>query len=328
MRLVPSPPPAGPVEAAQTAEVRPKAQSRPSDREIAALAARQHGAVTLAQVERLGLSGRALRHRVASGRMRRVHRGVYASWTLGREGRWMAALLAVGCRARLSHRSAAALWDICADDPAVVHVTLPQPALRSREEIAVHGGSTLRGADCTTRAGIPCTTLGRTLIDFAAQVDRRTLERAVDRAEMLRIFDLREIEATLERERGRRGAAALKRVLAAYAEPALTRNDVEEQMLAISRRAKVPRPAVNVWIPLTRGRGYRPDFLWRDARVIVEVDGRSYHARRAAFEHDRRRDRELALAGFATYRYAASEVVRQPGPIARELRRLLAARSH
>jgi Transcriptional regulator, AbiEi antitoxin/Protein of unknown function (DUF559) len=314
------------VDAAQAAEVRPKVQPRPQDSEIIELASSQHGVFTVGQVERLGLSGRALRHRVASGRMRRVHRGVYAPWPLTRQGRWATALLAVGDGALLSHRSAAALWDICDDDPTAVHVTLPRRAFRAPPGIAVHSRTSLRQHDASERSGIRCTALASTLVDLAGQVDRRTLERAVDRAEMLRIFDLAAVDHAIECARGRRGVGQLKAVLAAYVEPSLTRNDAEELMLAIAGRACVAVPEVNVWIPLDAGRGYRPDFLWRDVRLIVEVDGRSYHARRAAFEHDRLRDRRLALAGYTTHRFAASELLRHPQRVARELRALIAVR--
>jgi predicted transcriptional regulator of viral defense system len=323
---MPTPADAPSVDAAETVEARPKVQPRPQDREIVELASTQHGVVTVGQVERLGLSGRALRHRVTSGRMRRVHRGVYAPWPLTRHGRWTAALLAVGEGALLSHRSAAALWDICDDDPSAVHVTVPRRAFRAPPGIAVHSGTSLRQHDASDRGGIPCTALASTLIDLAGQVDRRTLERAVDRAEMLRIFDLVAIERAINRARYRRGVGRLKEVLAAYVEPTLTRSDAEELMLAIAGRAAVPMPEVNAWVPLDAGRGYRPDFLWRDVRLIVEVDGRSYHARRGAFEHDRLRDRRLALAGYATHRFAASELVRHPRQVARELRGLLAVR--
>ena len=81
------------------------------------------------------------------------------------------------------------------------------------------------------------------------------------------------------------------------------------------------------WIALPEGHGYRPGFLWRDERLIVEIDGRTHHSRRKAFEHDRRRDRELALAGYETRRYAASEVFESGAGVVRELKAFLAARS-
>jgi hypothetical protein len=320
------PSPTPPTEAALSAEVRPKAQLRRSDRDIARNARRQHGVLTLAQLAELGLSARAVTHRLAAGRLHRVYRGVYAVGEPSRQGRWMGALLASGGNAVLSHRSAAALWGIH-DDGVTVHVTRMGRAFRAPCGIEAHSGSAFESSDRAVRDAIPCTSLPRTLIDLATQVDRRALTRAIDRAEELRVFDLGSLRATLASKRGRRGVRAVADVLATYAGPAMTRNEVEACFLAIVSRAGLPTPEVNVWVPLPEGDGYRPDFLWRDIGLVVEVDGRTHHARMSAFEHDRRRDRRLALAGYTTHRFAASEIAAQPRRVARELRAFIALAS-
>ncbi len=111
--------------------------------------------------------------------------------------------------------------------------------------------------------------------------------------------------------------------LSRYDDLAITRSEAELRFLALVRMAGLPEPEVNAWIPLPEGSGYRPDFLWRKRRLIVEVDSRSHHALRRAFEHDRRRDRRLLGAGFVTVRFPAREVLRNRADVIRELRALL-----
>lgn len=308
-----------------TAEIRPRsAQYRNrSDRAIAAWARRQHGVLTIAQLETLGLSPRAVRHRTANGRLRRLHTGVYATAALDNRGRWMAAVLACGDGALLSHRSAAALWNL-ANDRGTVDVSVVSRTGRSRTGIEVHRGGTLAADDITFHDGIACTTPARTLLDIAAIVDRRTLERAVDDAETHRIFDLDALQDVLRRNPRRRGRAALTAVLAEYAPSPVTRSPAEERMLELIEIARLPRPHVNEWIALGNNAGYEADFLWPTARLIVEVDGRAHHARRGAFAHDRERDRRLALAGYETRRYAATELTSRPEVVIAELRAFLA----
>jgi hypothetical protein len=302
-----------------SATTRPKQASERSDRAIEERSRDQHHVVTLAQLDAIGLSPRAVCHRTATGRLRRLHRGVYAIGTPSREGRWLAAVLACGDDAVLSHRSAAALWGIREERRHAVDVTVVTRAGRTRDGVHVYDGSALTAPEIATCDAIPCTSVPRTLLDLASLVDRRSLERAVDRAETLRIFDLHATMEAIGRHRGRRGVKALADVLDAYAEPMITRSAAEECFLALVRTAGLPRPLVNASIALDDGTAYSPDFLWRDARLIVEIDGRAYHARRSAFNHDRRRDRRLALAGFETRRYAASELMDDPERVRSEV---------
>jgi very-short-patch-repair endonuclease len=169
--------------------------------------------------------------------------------------------------------------------------------------------------------------LARTLLDLATVVDRPVLARAVDRAEELRAFDLVAVEEVLERCHGRQGTGALRETLVDHVGPTITRSDAEDQFLEILEEAGLARPKVNYWLPLDGGSGYRPDFLWPDERLIVEVDSRTHHSTRRAFAHDRRRDRRLALAGYQTYRYAARDLFDRPDAVAAEIQRLLAAAS-
>jgi predicted transcriptional regulator of viral defense system len=292
----------------------PFRDTRSRDRAIAQLADRQHGVVSLAQLTAFGLTPSAVRKRARAGRLHPVHRTVFA---VGRRrltlpGVWMAAVLACGDEAVLSHRSAAALWGLRADNRATTDVSVPTRAARSRAGIDVHRSTTLCDDDVTTHDGIPCTTVARTLLDLAEVVDHRGVERAIEQAEVLRIFDLRAVEDVLARASGRWGAARLRGVLKELAEPALTVNDLEERFLAICVTASLPRPEVNVWLDIDDEPPVKADFLWRRARLVVETDGWGTHGTRQAFERDRRRDQRLRLARFEPVRFTRRQIVRGP----------------
>jgi hypothetical protein len=284
--------------------------------------------VSLAQLQSCGLSSSGVRQRVAAGRLTRIHRGVYAvgHGRLTMHGRWMAAVLAYGPRAVLSHRSAAGLHGIRPDNRANTDITLPSPSARRRTGIDVHRSSTFAAVDITEIDGIPCTSLARTLLDLADVVNRRGVERAVDQADVLRAFDLRAVREVLSRAAGRRGAGVLQRVLAEYDRPSLTDGELEERFFAICRAAGLPKPEVNSWIQLEDG-VVKADFLWRAERLVVETDGWESHGTRRAFENDRRRDRRLRLGGWEPVRFTWRDVERQPAEVTAVLARLRGARS-
>ena len=311
-----------------TAICPPQSDGPPRDVQLSRLAERQHGVVSLAQLLLLGLSARAVRDRVAAGRLIRIHRGVYAvgHGRLTVRGRWMAAVLAYGPTAVLSHRSAASLHGLRPDNRPKSDITLPSTSARPRTGIDVHRSATLQAADVTTVDAIPCTSVARTLLDLAGVVNRRGVERAVDQAEVLRVFDLRAVQEVLSRAAGRHGAGVLRRVLAEYDGPTLTDRELEERLYDICRRAGVPKPELNVWIPL-EGEMVKPDFLWRAERLIVETDGWATHGTRRAFEDDRRRDRRLRLAGWEVVRFTWRDVEREPDETADAMARLWAQRS-
>jgi hypothetical protein len=297
----------------------------PLNRALAQLARRQHGVVALSQARQLGLSPSGVRSRVSTGRLHRVHRGVYAVGhvPLSATARWMAAVLACGRGAVLSHRSAAALWGLRPSSRSAIDVTAPGRAGRGLDGIEAHRAGSLRRAEIASVRGIPCTTVARTLLDLAEVVDRRALERAVNEAEVLRLFDLGALEDVLIRAVGRRGAPILRAVLAGYdAEYALTRNELERRFLALCDSAGVLRPSVNAWVALDGG-SIEVDFLWRNYKLIVETDGRQAHGTRRAFEHDRRRDQRLLCAGWRVVRFTWRQVTHEPRQVAHTLRVLL-----
>jgi predicted transcriptional regulator of viral defense system len=312
----------------QTDASGPKGAKPPREQTIVALATRQHAVVALSQLEALGLGARGVSHRVKRGTLHRVHRGVYAVGhpLLTREGRWMAAVLACGPGAALSHRSSAfhlGLQRHVRDD---IDVTAPNRTGRRKDGIAVHSAATLDVRDITVVDGIPCTTVPRTLLDVAEDGSAREVERLVDRAEVLRLFDMRAVDGVLARADGRRGAGVLRAVLAEIElGSTLTRNELEERFLTICRDAGLPPDAVNAWIPYPGGSGAEADFVWREQRLIVEVDGRAAHGTRHAFERDRRRDQRLTVLGWRVVRFTWRQVVFEPAYVAAALRALLAA---
>jgi very-short-patch-repair endonuclease len=219
-------------------------------------------------------------------------------------------------RAVLSHRTAAAVWDLL-PSPAGVEVTTLR-AGQSTEALRVHRSRTTQH-DVTTHRGLPVMTVTRTLVDLADRLTPHGLERVCHRAELLRLLDARAVATRMDELSGRR-TTRLRKALAtlAHADPQITRSELEERFLALVARYELPRPRVNA--PL---HGFTVDFLWRDARVVVETDGGAAHAAPRARERDHRRDAALAVAGYRVHRFTWSQVTREPGAVARTLRALL-----
>jgi very-short-patch-repair endonuclease len=294
---------------------------------IAALAERQHGVVCAAQLYALGLSKDQVSDRTRKGWLHRIHRGVYAVGhrRLTDHGRWMASVLACGDGAVLSHQSAAALWGIRQSrrrEPSVDVTIRTVRGVSSRSRLVIHRIPTLRGNETTTKDAIPVTTPARTLLDLAKVIARRPLERAIDEAARLRLCTEADLEAIVETHAGRAGAGALGQVIESHrAGSTLTRSELEERFLALCRKHHLPQPGVNV--PLL---DYVVDFLWRDAALVVEVDGHTSHGTRRAFQTDRDRDVRLTVAGYRVVRFTWHDVTRRPGVVAYRVRRLLGAR--
>jgi hypothetical protein len=232
----------------------------------------------------------------------------------------MAAVLACGPGAVLSHRSAAQLWGLRPHRGTHAEVSVPRAAARQLPGIRVHRRGRLRPGEVTVVDGVPCTSLALTLLDLAAVIDRRGVERACDQAEVLELFDLRAVRDVLGRRAGQRGAGVLRAVLAEHAIGTTpTWSALEERFLGVCRRAGLPHPEVNAWLVLD-GSAHRVDFLWRAARLVVETDGRRVHRTRAAVERDRARDVALFAAGYATVRCTWRQVTQEPGTIVRAVR--------
>jgi hypothetical protein len=245
--------------------------------------------------------------RTSSARLHRIHRGVYAvgHQVLTREGRWMAAVLAAGDGAVLSHATAAAAWDMRPVGGGAIHVTIPRTTGRARQRgLMIHRSVTLAPEDVTTLRGIPLTEPHRTLVDLARTLNGRPLERAVDRAE--RLVDFGRLART--------APASLQAVLNAYT-AITTRSDLEECFLELCAEHGIPRPEVNARIE-----GIEVDFVWRDRRLIVEVDGYAFHRSPTAFETDRERDAELGMRGWTVRRFTHAQITRRRAWVAAVVR--------
>jgi very-short-patch-repair endonuclease len=235
----------------------------------------------------------------------------------------MAAVIACGPKAVLSHRSAAALWGLREDSRSRIDVTAPGRRGRIPAGIDAHRHGSLRPADRTSVDGIPCTSVSRTLLDLAAVVPYRDLRYAVKQAEVERRFDLSEMNELLGRSRGRRGIARLRTAIALHdSREQLTRRDLEARFFDMCRRFDLSLPEVNGHL-VVNGSSMMPDFLWREAGLIVEADSRKFHGTLTAFEEDRRRDQLLTAAGWTVIRCTWRQVLYEPERLARTIRTLL-----
>jgi very-short-patch-repair endonuclease len=263
--------------------------------------------VSARQLRATDVSRTAVHRRVADGRLRSVHHGVYAIGPLTERARWMAAVLALGPHAVLSHRDAAALHGLRAANRSAIDVTVPRRA-RARRGITVHETGDLHPRDRTTIDGIAVTSIPRTLVDLAAILPPPQLRRAYEQAERLRILDLRAIHELLGRANGRRGVAAL-RVLVAYdaTRAVEAQSELELRFLDLLREVGLPAPQVNVVVE-----GFVVDAHWPSARVVVELQGFAYHSDREAFERDHARLARLKLAGYEVLALTWRQVNEEP----------------
>ena len=320
-------PPSSTADGPIAVDMRPQSahRARISDHGIAELAVSQHGVVSVEQLRKLGMAERAIRRRVAIGRLHRVHRGVYAVGylPLTMETRWMAAVLAGGEDAVLSHRSAAALWGLRKDDDGPLDVTAPNRRGRAPKGISAHRDDHVAPTDRTMWRGIPCMTVERTLLDIAAVLPEWELRKAIAQAEVLGILDFSAMRELIRRSRGRRGVARL-RLIFEELDPATkrTRSELERRFLRLCRNSGLPRPEVNVALDIGDGR-IEVDFLWRDAGLVVEVDGRQFHDTASAFQRDRWREQRLQLAGWRVSRWTWQHVENEPGRVTKTIRALL-----
>jgi hypothetical protein len=259
-----------------------------------------------------------VKSRVSRGRLHRVHRGVYAVGhrRLGREGRYLAAVLACGPRAVLSYRSAAVWWGLLQYASVQVDVTSPH-GRHAVPGVRRHQARSLLAGDITTHNGMPITSVARTLLDLAATAHRHHLERAVAQAERLELYDHRQIEDLLERANGHRGRKPLARATAQ--EPAFTRSDLESTFLDLTRETSLGEPRTNVVLGAPDHPLLEVDCYWPAHRLVVELDGWRSHGTRAAFRADRRRDAALHARGDRVLRFTWDDVVNEPAMTKRRL---------
>jgi very-short-patch-repair endonuclease len=287
---------------------------------VSELAKGQHGVVSRRQLLAAGVSGSAMRRMTASGWLDPIHAGVYlvAGGSLTREAAWMAAVLAGGESALLSHRSAGELWGLVEPIEGPCHVTVTH-GRRTHAGIVLH--RTRHPAARAVRYRIPVTAPSRTLLDLAAVLSDRRLSRALEAADRHQLLDITELTRLCEASSGRKGTGRLSSLLARYRSLPETRSELERRFLRLCREAGLPPPAINVPVA-----GVEVDFLWPGARVVVELDGYAFHRDRAAFERDRVRDAKLQLAGYRVLRVTYRRLVEEADAVIAEVSALLRLR--
>lgn len=286
------------------------------------VAARQFGVVRKDQVEACGLDRGGLEHRLATGRLQRLWRGVYAfgHQELTRQGHLIAAVFACGPGAVLSHLTAAVEWELLLREGDGIDITVPTRGGRpKRPGIRLHGVRRLHPEDVTVKDGIPITTPARTLVDLSAVVSNRLVERAFEQAQIRRLLHPGELEAAIERARGRKTRALRTLIARERRASTVTRSELEERFLALARRGGLGEPELNV-----RVAGYEVDFLWREQRRVIEVDGYAFHRTRQAMTRDRRKDDDLEAAGYRVTRFTADQILYDPDETIARARRALA----
>jgi very-short-patch-repair endonuclease/predicted transcriptional regulator of viral defense system len=284
------------------------------------LAGRQHGIVTRQQLLALGFSSRAVEHRCRSGRLHLVARGVYAvGWpALDQRRRWMAAVLACGEGAALSHRSAAALLGIGSELPGRIDVSVPRRCELRRPGLLVRGRTSLAADDVGLGDGIPVTSPARTLVDLTSELDLVVVERAVNDADKRDLIDPESLRLALDRYAGEPGVRPLRRLL-----DKLTFRLSDSELEIYFRRIVA---AGKLAMPLSKQRvnRFEVDFFWPDLGLVVEADGLRYHRTASAQTRDARRDRAHVMAGMTPLRFTHYEVRYEPRRVTTALSRTIA----
>jgi very-short-patch-repair endonuclease/predicted transcriptional regulator of viral defense system len=284
----------------------------------AEVAAAQGGVISHRQLRDCDLSVRTIERWVENKRLHHKHRGVFALGhpVVGVKGHYMAAVLACGDEAVLSHRSGADWRGVLRTSRRIVDVTVPGRTRDDRPGIQVHRVRSLDPRDVTEHEGIPITTLARTYLDLAEVERPRRLEQALENAERMGIFDLTAIEEVLRRSRGRHGTKPLRAALVEAVYEPLTRSELELAFHKFCRERDIERPAGNTIVE-----GYEVDMAWMKHKVIAELDGWDTHKTRAAFERDRRRDADLQPE-YRVIRITSRWLTREPDHLEQTLRRL------
>lgn len=291
------------------------------ERGLAALADQQFGVISRRQLLAAGLSGRQIERRLQAGRLHPLHRGVYAWGRQGviRRGHWLAAVLAYGEGAVLSHLSAGTLWGLIGPSRGLVDVTSPG-GRPGRVGIALHRGL-VDGDERSVNARIPVTAVPRTLVDLAGVLDERRLGRAFEEADRLRLLDMGALTLACDRAKRRRGIGNLRRLIEEARAPSYPRSPLENRFVEFYRGhlSDLPEPLFNVLIL-----DHEVDAYWPKHRLAVEMDSWEFHHHRAAFEEDRARDAAFQAAGYRVIRLTHRRLKREPAVIAAQLRALLA----
>jgi very-short-patch-repair endonuclease len=272
--------------------------------------------VSRRQLLDLGFSRQEIEHRHRSGRLHQVRRGVYAVGrpSLTQQGRWMAAVLACGNGAVISHSSAAALWRIGYEQRNLIELSLPSLSRRRRPGLRIHRRPSLNIERATTiRHAIPLTTPVQTIVDLALRLDRRGLERMINEADKYDLAHPPELREALDLRQGEPGLARLRTILDRRTFR-LTKEELERRFLPLARKAGLATPLTGTWV-----NDFEVDFYWPDLGLVVETDGLRYHRTPAEQARDRLRDQAHTAAGLTQLRFTHEQVRYEPDHVVRIL---------
>lgn len=292
------------------------------DAVVAEIAAAQEGNVTRKQLRQAGLSDREIDHRIARKRLHRVHRGVFLPGHAVPPERapQRAAVLTLGENAYLSYRSALEQYGVLPPSDGPIDVTVIGCCRRSRDGIRVHRTTRIAPEDLGTLDGLPITSPARALLDFADEATPRELAGAVNEAHVQQLTTPDELRAILQRTPGRRGAALLRATLDRHDGPDTTHDGGEKLLQALLKRARLPKPTTN-----QRLNGYEVDFLYEDAKLVIEIDSGKFHGTPAAVDRDRRKDAHLRRLGYTVLRYSYHQIADEPEAVIAEIAAHLSA---
>ena len=285
------------------------------------LADRQFGVFARWQLPPSPALTKALSYRARTGRLVVVHFGVYAYGhrCLTANGHRMAAVLAFGPTAVLSHRSAGAMWELLSTRQRRADVTVPGTSRVSRPRIHVHRTRDLPAVEITSVDGVPITSVARTIGDLASVLGRRSLERVIEQAYRSALLDLVAVRQVISRHPSRRGVGLLRTLIDEYSAPPLTRSELEKLFLELVAAAGLPAPLVN-----HRVAGCEVDVFWPQWRLVVELDSRAFHSDPRMFESDPIRDARLQRARCRVLRVTWRRLTRQPRALLADIRALAA----
>jgi predicted transcriptional regulator of viral defense system len=288
---------------------------------VARVAGAQWGVIDLRQLRDCGVSSSSVSRWAKQGRLHPRYPGVYSvgHTSLAVEGELTAALLAAGPDAVLSHATAAWWWGLIEKQPPVIEVSVPPGRrARSRPGLRIHRRLHLERAH---HRHLPITTPIQTLLDFASAGTIDEVRRALAQAEFKNPLDLVVVQVRHALGRGRPGSATLRAALERHLpELARTRSQLERAFLALCEATGLPMPEVNVWMY-----GFLVDAVWREQRVVVELDGLQGHRTPAQLERDHERDLVLRQNRFETRRYTWQQVTRKPDAVFADLPRAVRA---
>jgi len=286
------------------------------EQELARLARRAHGVVTRRELLGVGITDDEIKWRLRTGALVRQHRGVYRVGhdAASIEAGYLAAVRACGDGALLSGRAAGHLLGLLRGRPPAPEVTTA--GQRRVEGVRTRRARSREPSDAMLWRGIPLTTVARTLVDLAAELDLDELARACHEAGVRFKTTPAQVDAVLARRPRARGAGKLRQVM--RGDVHVTLSKLESGFLVRLREAGLPLPETNC-----RAGGRRVDCRWPQLRLTVELDSYRYHHSRHAWEQDRRREREARARGDEFRRYTYGDVLERPRLMIAELRTLL-----